>query len=220
MVLTRILCVIVLVALVGLAASAAWLAWRDPLSALPQPEAGAGRIADERRIDGRRLFHVGLKDPAVGGIGFTVSLPDPLPGEPLTRRRGARRARTRRRQHRADPGPRGECPNRFRLADAAAPAPRLRVYPPGAGPLRPFDGDAGGRSSRRWIGRPAGRGRTRTGSASSVSPSAHWRHRRRNVSPGRAAAAPSDGPSSPMGASGSATCWPHIRGCGPIGHDS
>lgn len=84
MTLRRTLCVIVTVTLVGLVAAAAWLMWRDPLAALPRPGmAATGAVADERHIDGRRLFHVNLVDPIVGSIGFTVSLPDSLPAAPL-----------------------------------------------------------------------------------------------------------------------------------------
>jgi hypothetical protein len=69
-----------LVAMVSLAGAVSWLAWRDPLTALPHPVGPvAGPPTHERRIDGRHIFHLVLDDPAVGSVGFTVSLPDPLP---------------------------------------------------------------------------------------------------------------------------------------------
>jgi hypothetical protein len=84
MTLRRTLCVIVAVTLVGLVAAAAWLMWRDSLAALPRPGVAATvAVADERRIDGRRVFHVNLVDPTVGSVGFTVSLPDAPPAAPL-----------------------------------------------------------------------------------------------------------------------------------------
>jgi len=57
---------------------------RDPLLSLPRPEHGlaADETAAARR-DGRSLRHVVLHSAALGDIGFSVSLPDPLPAKRL-----------------------------------------------------------------------------------------------------------------------------------------
>lgn len=70
--------------LIGLSALAVWLYQRDPLQALPQPE---HHLQSERillaRQNGRRVEHIVLRGSAIGEIGFTISLPDPLPAEKL-----------------------------------------------------------------------------------------------------------------------------------------
>ncbi len=57
---------------------------RDPSHVLPLP-AGPPSVASQglERRDGRMIVHLRLADPAVGEIGLAVSLPDPLPPEPL-----------------------------------------------------------------------------------------------------------------------------------------
>ncbi len=66
------------------AGAATWLALRDPLAALPRADnslpAAAGPV--ERR-GGRQLRRHVLQSTSVGAIGLTVSLPDPLPDQPL-----------------------------------------------------------------------------------------------------------------------------------------
>jgi hypothetical protein len=65
-------------------AAGVWLAHRDPLAALPRPTPGSPSIVeDDRRIAGRRLFHVVIDYATVGRVGFTVSLPDPVPAAPI-----------------------------------------------------------------------------------------------------------------------------------------
>jgi hypothetical protein len=73
------------VSLAVVAGAAAWLL-REPLSALPLPQGPAALVADESRLDPgsrRRLEHVTLSDPRLGTIGFTLSLPEPLPARKL-----------------------------------------------------------------------------------------------------------------------------------------
>ena len=68
----------------ALGTTVAWLAWRDPLSALPRAEGPVNAVPGRpQREPGRRLRHYVLRAPDLGHIGLTVSLPDPLPERPL-----------------------------------------------------------------------------------------------------------------------------------------
>ena len=68
----------------ALGGTVAWLAWRDPLSALPGAEGPVEVMpGPAQREAGRLLQHYVLRSPGLGPIGLTVSLPDPLPEQPL-----------------------------------------------------------------------------------------------------------------------------------------
>jgi pimeloyl-ACP methyl ester carboxylesterase len=63
---------------------ATWLALRDPLGALPRAEGPLNAVPERpERRDGRLIRHYVLRGSALGPIGFTVDLPDPLPNRRL-----------------------------------------------------------------------------------------------------------------------------------------
>ena len=80
-----VIAVSVLLTLTVVAAVVAWLRLQDPLAALPRDAPGAVRLIEERRElwEGRMLLHVVLRGAAVGDVRLVVSLPDPIPPEPL-----------------------------------------------------------------------------------------------------------------------------------------
>jgi hypothetical protein len=55
----------------------------DPIGSLPRAAPGDATELSGISRDGRRLEHVTLADTGLGPIGFTLSLPDPLPAVPL-----------------------------------------------------------------------------------------------------------------------------------------
>ena len=61
-----------------------WLGLRDPLAALPRATENPVAIGfSAKPREGRTLQHVVLDAPGVGRIGLAISLPDPLPKQPL-----------------------------------------------------------------------------------------------------------------------------------------
>jgi len=68
----------------GAAGFVCWLGLRDPLGALPRAtEKPIATGFSEETRNGRMLQHVVLEAPGVGRIGLVISLPDPLPKQPL-----------------------------------------------------------------------------------------------------------------------------------------
>lgn len=65
---------------VAITATVGWFALRDPLDSLPEPEYQLqAEVENLPSPPGRHLQHVILHNPSLGDIGFTLSLPDPLP---------------------------------------------------------------------------------------------------------------------------------------------
>ena len=61
-----------------------WLYYRDPLSSLPQPQHQVWADRTAPVLHSRRsLEHITLHNTALGDIGITVSLPNPLPDKKL-----------------------------------------------------------------------------------------------------------------------------------------
>jgi hypothetical protein len=80
----RILLAVLFGLALALGGTVAWLAWRDPLSALPRAEGPVEVVAGPaQREAGRLLQHYVLRSPDLGSIGLTVSLPNPLAERPL-----------------------------------------------------------------------------------------------------------------------------------------
>jgi dienelactone hydrolase len=65
-----------------------WLSERDPVTSLPQPEYNLAastfvQPTNDRDTERRTVQHIILHSQKLGDIGFTVSLPNPLPSESL-----------------------------------------------------------------------------------------------------------------------------------------
>src|SRR5690349_19247486 len=80
----RLLLALLLALVAAAGGLVAWLAWRDPLAALPRAAQRAVATGSSVEPRGpRALHHIVLEAPGVGRIGLAASLPDPLPRERL-----------------------------------------------------------------------------------------------------------------------------------------